>query len=177
MSNLRLLNETEITSSQSSTSITDVFSADFDIYKITVNGVSTVGTTFTGLDVRFINSSGSVISASEYDYAGLEMKTDTTFGENRNTNQSLLYRGFSISTDQAPESTASVSYVFNPFDSSSYTFFLSQHFSTYHSLERAEKYIGVLTQTNSITGFQMLEVNTRPYDSGVIRTYGLRVDS
>ena len=36
MSNLRLINETEITSSVSSVDITDVFSADFDIYCYTL---------------------------------------------------------------------------------------------------------------------------------------------
>ena len=39
MSALRLIKQTEITSSVSSVDITDVFSADFDIYKITVDNV------------------------------------------------------------------------------------------------------------------------------------------
>ena len=34
MSNLRLINETEITSGVASLSVTDVFSADFDITKL-----------------------------------------------------------------------------------------------------------------------------------------------
>ena len=37
MSNLRLINETTVSASTSSVSVTDVFSADFDIYKITTN--------------------------------------------------------------------------------------------------------------------------------------------
>ena len=69
MSNLRLINETEITSGVATVNITDVFSADFDIYKITTSGFTTVSTTSTDLDGRFINSSGSVISSSSYDNA------------------------------------------------------------------------------------------------------------
>ena len=41
MSNLRLINETSITSSVSSVNVEDVFTDDFDIYKITSTGVST----------------------------------------------------------------------------------------------------------------------------------------
>ena len=36
MSNLRLLNETTVTSAVSNVSITDVFTSDFDIYKMTM---------------------------------------------------------------------------------------------------------------------------------------------
>ena len=48
MSNLRLINETTISSAVSSVDITDVFSADFDIYKITASKMTTAGSsTFT----------------------------------------------------------------------------------------------------------------------------------
>jgi len=176
MSNLRLINETEITSSVSSVDITDVFSADFDIYKITTNNFSTVGTTQTALDLRFINASGSVITASEYDYAYLNMKADTTFAEARATNSSFIDNFFGV-PDQSPEGASSVSYVFNPFSSSSYTFVLNQSSRAEAGNFRSQKYIAVLKQTASMTGFQLFETFTRPFDEGVIRTYGLRVDS
>ena len=32
-------------------------------------------------------------------------------------------------------------------------------------------------QTESISGFQLLETATRPFDEGLIKTYGLRVDT
>jgi hypothetical protein len=81
MSNLRLINETTVSASTSSVDVTDVFSADYDIYKITTNNFSTVGTTQTALDLRFLNTSGSVITNSKYDYAYLNMKADTTFAK------------------------------------------------------------------------------------------------
>ena len=64
MSNLRLINETEITSGVSTVNIEDVFSADFDIYKIVANDLSTVGTLQTDPDLRFINSTSSFIFSS-----------------------------------------------------------------------------------------------------------------
>ena len=75
MSNLRLINETTVTSAVRTVEITDVFSADFDIYKIV--GVNNF-TAEEYIDMRLINSSGSVVSASNYDNAGLLMKSDAT---------------------------------------------------------------------------------------------------
>ena len=178
MSNLRLINETEITSGVSTVNIEDVFSADFDIYKIVANDLSTVGTLQTDPDLRFINSSGSVISASNYDYAHLLMRTDTSFTEQRATSQAQLYRFFSQSVDQSPESGSQVSYIFNPFSNSSYSFAIYQSNSAFAGIKSVMKGIGVLKQTASMTGFQVRDSNTtRPFAGGTIRTYGLRVDS
>jgi len=173
MSNLRLINETQITSSVSSVNITDVFSADFDIYKITTNGIEDTTNT-PNLIIRFINSSGSVISASNYDYAYLNMRGEVAFAENRGTNQSYI-RGF-FGFSNATYSQGSVSYIFNPYSSSSYTFALSQ-FSSYEAAVRSIKNIGVLKQTASMTGFQLFDLDSTDFSEGTIRTYGLRVDS
>tara|TARA_B100000427_G_scaffold218192_1_gene182238 strand:+ start:225 stop:758 length:534 start_codon:yes stop_codon:yes gene_type:complete len=177
MSNLRLINETEITSSQSSTSVTDVFSSDFDIYKITLQDISTVGTTDVDINARFINSGGSVDTTGTYNYAVLQLKSYSSFTENRGTTYNRIDR--ITFSDQSPEAQGSVMYVYNPFSSSSYTFINWQS-----SLSRDDGYgegfkgIGGLLELSSITGIQFYDYhNTRPYDSGIIRTYGLRVDS
>ena len=178
MSNLRLINDTSITSGVSTVNITDVFSADFDIYKIVTSGISTVGTSQTDLNMRFINASGSVISASNYDYAYLIMQTHTSFSEGKDTNEAQLYRFFGDSADQEPEDASCVAYIFNPFSSSSYSFALYQNMVASTGVKIAEKGIGVLKQTASMTGFQVIEANgSRPLAGGTVRTYGLRVDS
>ena len=172
MSNLRLINETTVSSAVSTVSVTDVFSADFDIYKIVGN------TNFTGeeyIDIRFINSTGSVVSASNYDNAALLMQSSTSYSENRNTGatkaQYLSYAG-----DVEEEAGSFTSYIFNPFSSSSYTFVLSQGGAKRSANTLILKGVSVLKQTNSITGFQLLP-NTSDVDNANIRTYGLRVDS
>ena len=174
MSILRLINETEITSSVSSVDITDVFSANFDIYKITSQAVS--NTSALGTRLRYINSSGSVISASNYDYARLVLYTYQAFGEGRATNQDHQPAFFG-SSDVAPEGTSAVAYIFNPYSSSSYTFAINQTMSVETTNEFATKYIGVFKQTTSVTGFRAY-TSTDSFDTGTIfRTYGLRVDS
>tara|TARA_B100001939_G_scaffold318419_1_gene305823 strand:+ start:1416 stop:1943 length:528 start_codon:yes stop_codon:yes gene_type:complete len=175
MSALRLINETTVSASTSSVDVTDVFSADFDIYKITTNNFSTVGTTATALDLRFLNESGSVITNSKYDYGYWNMKAETTFAEVRATDATFI-DNFLV-TDQSPEVASSVTYVFNPFSSSSYTYLINQSSRRESGNFRSQKYIAVLKQERRMGGFRLFETNSRPFDSGVIRTYGLRVDS
>ena len=85
MSNLRLINETTA-SSVSSVSMTDVFSADFDIYYLTMttNDLSSA----TDNNYRFINSSGSIITASSYDYASFFLTMYSGFTEGKAENGS-----------------------------------------------------------------------------------------
>ncbi len=177
MSNLRLINDTTITSGVSTVDITDVFSADFEVYKIVANGISTVGTTQTDPNFRFINSSGSVVSSSSYNYAHLIMRADASFTDQYATSQAQLYRFFGESVDQVPEDGSQVSYIFNPFSSSSYTFAIYQNMVASAGLKIAMKGNGVLKQTASMTGFQVIDSNgSRPFAGGNVKTYGLRVD-
>jgi len=176
MSNLRLINETEITSSVSSVDITDVFSADFDIYKIVIPQMVTTGVASTDVAYRFINSSGSIISSSNYDWASLGLLAYNPFQENKATGETYIRK--LGQADQEPEGVGIASYIFNPFSSSSYTFTLWQSSYSFGSGKGGTKGIGVLKQTNSITGIQLYAVSqTRPFDEGIVRTYGLRVDS
>ena len=174
MSNLRLINETEITSSVSSVDITDVFSADFDIYKFTITGLETTGTTQTRLNLRYINSGGSVVSGSTYDYATYRLNSGSSFTEAKSTTATLQQYS---QIDQNPEGAGFVGYVFNPNNSSSYTFQVWQMMSANAGGSLSLKGIGVEHTTASYTGFQILEVSSRPFNNGTIRTYGLRVDS
>jgi hypothetical protein len=169
MSNLRLINETTA-SSVSSVDITDVFSADFDIYKITLNSRKTASGT---LKIRMINSSGSIISSSNYDYAQADMYANTTFGETRSTNNNY-YR-----TLIADDYFSTVLYIFNPNNALSYSFFLSQQIGYYNAAgipTLTSKQIGVLKQTASMSGIHFVS------DTGTLtdfncKIYGLRVDS
>lgn len=174
MSSLRLINETEITSSVSSVDITDVFSADFDIYKIVTNNISTAGSSQVGLDLRFINSAGSVNNNSSYDYAYVNLKPSASFIETRSTNQNHMENFFGVASPSTSY-TSSVGYVINPFSSSTYNFVLHEALNQESGTYRAQKYIGVLKTLDSHTGFRLFETQSRPFNSGVIRTYGLRV--
>ena len=176
MSSLRLINETIVSNDSVSTiSVTDVFSADFDIYKVTVSNLTTVGTTQTRMYIRYINSSGSVVTASNYDNANHELRSNTSYDEERDTNTDK-HRAMGL-TDKAPEGMNAVYYFFNPFSSSSYSFIMGQTSLSQAGAYDSNKGIGVLKQSASMTGFQLLDLSTRPIKFANIRTYGLRVDS
>ena len=177
MSNLRLINETNVTSATSTVNITDVFSADFDIYKIVFTNFHTDEDTYW--DIRYINSSGSVISSSEYDYGQLNVRSNVSFDTFKATDDTSIERILPYMTDDTDGNSNAVVYCFNPFSSSSYTSNIHQASNFEASgIVATPKSIGVLTQTVSITGFQLLSTfATGTLDSGKIITYGLRVDT
>ena len=174
MSNLRLLNETTA-SSVTSMSVTDVFSSDFDIYKITFD---TTGTnTGSDIEMRLISSSGSPVVAAEYDSAFLQMKSNTSFSEVGRTDIDTI-ENLGVSSGVS-SGAGTVIYVFNPFSSSLHTFLLIQN-SSWRSADntlRGHKGISVLTQTSSITGFQVFCESISLSLGYTIKTYGLRVDT
>tara|TARA_B100001939_G_scaffold340186_1_gene347936 strand:+ start:518 stop:1060 length:543 start_codon:yes stop_codon:yes gene_type:complete len=180
MSNLRLINETNVSSFVNTVNITDIFSANFDIYKIVVSDTEPSGVPSTdviALYTRFINASGSVISASNYDRANLLMKAETTFDKDTGSGQTFLYARDYIGNYT---SSGSVTYIFNPYSSSSYTFMLGQGsggYATANNKYRASKQIGVLEQNASMTGINLYSNNSSYSFKALIRTYGLRVDS
>ena len=171
MSALRLINDTTFTNVSSAT-IDNCFSADFDIYKITLTDYDNLGGG-NNLNYRFVDSSGSIITASDYDYASQIIRSYGAFGEDKSTTAT------SISTisydDTLQKSNGSVLYVFNPFSSSSYTFTLWQNSSPSTIGTVGRKGIAMLHQFTSITGINFTTASNFSIDS--VKVYGLRVDS
>jgi hypothetical protein len=175
MSNLRFLNETTVGSSVSTVDVTDVFTSDFDIYKIVVPQMVTNGTASTDVAIRFINSGGSVITLSEYDFANLAVRHYTSFGEEKGTNGTYIQK--LGQADQEPEGTSFVCYVFYPTDSTSYTFVAWEDSYSFGSGAGGGAGIGVYTTKDKITGFRLHAISqTRPFSTSKIRTYGIRTD-
>ena len=170
MSNLRLINETTVSSSVSNVTITDVFSTDYDIYKFTITGLETTGTTQTRLNLRYINSSGSVVSDSTYDYATYRLNTGSSFTQAKSSSQSYQQYG---QIDQDPEGTGLVAYILNPNNTDRYTYHLWQMMSAHSGGSLSYKGIGVEHTIASYTGFQIIDISSRPFNNGKIRTYGI----
>ncbi len=175
MSNLRLINETTVASGVSTVNITDVFNSDYDIYKI----VSTANILNADKDIyiRYINSAGTVITASNYDTATLTMKSHSSFRETPSTRENINYGGL-FNLTSGNESGGAVEYVFNPTNTSTYTFGINQSIGMYSTGTYGTKGIRVLKQTNSITGIHLYNgESTDNFGGGTVRIYGLRVDT
>tara|TARA_Y100000361_G_C11125274_1_gene325547 strand:- start:141 stop:671 length:531 start_codon:yes stop_codon:yes gene_type:complete len=176
MSNLRLINETTTTAGVQTVNITDVFSDEFQIYKIVGANMLGNNSTSSGNNLRFINSSGAVIS-SGYIYAQKVQKGETSSSVNQGSEVRLF--NFFNSVDDSGASPSNVGYVFNPTNTNSYTFAMWQSIGRPSNNLRMYKGIGVYPQLASITGFQV-ELNESASEfagGGKILTYGLRVDT
>ena len=154
-------------SSVTSVDITDCFSANYDVYKIIIRGASSTGA--GGIDLRFINSSGTTISTANYDRAGLQMRSYGSFIEYRATNDNELQLYCYSVEDGGAES---VGYIYNPY-SSDYTFSLNQ-VSSYVDASGGTgwKNIGVLKLTDTITGFNLFNSSVA-FSIDEVSVYGL----
>jgi hypothetical protein len=166
MSNLRLIDETTVSSSVSTVTVTDVFSSDFDVYKI-------VTTLTSGGDgdgsLQYVNDAGTVLVDGTYDYALHILKSNTGYfdykGQNQTTVASLTYCG--------DEGGGTVMHVFNPFSSSSYTYGIVERIGKASGNLRGYKGMNVYKNNVSVSGFKFtFDVNAT---GGLIRTYGIRV--
>ena len=132
-------------------SVTDCFSDTYDVYKIYVSDYKQSNTVYPYL--RFINSSG-VDSSANYDYAGLQLWANTTFGQNRNTNQTAMYDVIGYSDANEPQGGITFD-IFNPYDSSSYTFMKCQSATNSYQPAVGVKSIGVQKVAQQVTGFAL----------------------
>ena len=119
------------------------------------------------IDIRLLDSSGSSISASEYDSANLVLRYGSSFTELRETSATQFTYGAGYVIDSNVGSGGLIAYIYNPYDSSSYTFLQHQQAnSTGHS---GQKYIGVHKSAEQISGIQIR------VDSGTIERLGASV--
>ena len=174
MSNLRLLNETSVTSGVASVSVTDVFTDDFDIYKIFFTDMEIQTESYTNM--RFINSSGSIVSSSNYDNAVQGIYSFTSFGELKGTSDtSIEYLNY-LYPNSYDDGNGNSLYIFNPTNSSSYTFVIHQGSGMANGVGNYNfKGIGVLHELSSITGINLFR--TGNINNLKLRVYGLRVDT
>ena len=175
--NLEFINKTTITEGVTTVNVDNVFSTNYDVYYCQILGLFHDLDVSNGIEgIRFIDSSGSVITASEYAYAVLILKasassTDTTRSTSAN------YLNMNIFTDQLSDSGGANLgfYVFNPYDSSTYTFTKSQEAGQNSADFYGHKAIGCHKSAETIRGFQLYESNAaRTFGGGKINVYGVK---
>ena len=156
--------------SVSSLSVTDCFSDKYDVYFVSITKLDRTNANYLGLRVR---DSGGVDSTANYDFASLQIESSTSFGELRNTNQTSFTTPVQYQGTGADNGAGLSMYVFNPFDSSSFTFFLSQSVGYYSSGLIGHKMIGVHTVAEQILGLEFLpRVGT--FDNITANVYGVK---
>tara|TARA_R110002012_G_scaffold319751_2_gene541234 strand:- start:490 stop:1011 length:522 start_codon:yes stop_codon:yes gene_type:complete len=170
--NLQFIKSVTPDGSSSSISITNVFSAQYDVYVITYT-ITTDSGSPKDVHLRLINSSDTIITNSTYDFAYQQMNTAGSFTDTRLTGQDKI-TGMLGATDFPPEGVAGNLKIYNPFLSSSYTF-ISQQASNSHNGTRAGwRGISQLAETTSCTGLNIFLSSTNPVADSNISVYGVK---
>lgn len=177
MSALRLVKQEIVSSSVSSFIIQDCFTEDFDIYKISVTDLMT--STYCRLNLRFVNSAGSVISTGSYAFSVAQEDTGSTsdIRGNSDTNGFLNFFGYGL-TSSGANSQGSDAWIFNPYQSDTYTFGVSEASSNGTNLVFGKSIGGFKVQTR-VTGIQVNQTvisgSNPTIDNGTVSVYGLRI--
>ena len=117
--NLQLIHQETVSTGVGAVTIDNIFSTNYDVYALT-GYAKTDGTDSASIRGQLLDSTGTIISASEYDYAYLVMYAHQAFTESKATSTTFINNIFGSADN--PETGNAVTYIFNPFDSSSYTF-------------------------------------------------------
>jgi hypothetical protein len=173
---LELIRQQNMNTSTSDISITSLFSGTYSTYFISTSGVQSSG--YSRFTMRLLDSSGNAITATEYDVAMLLLNSASGFTETRGVNDNRFFQflGYNLTDGSAPSQGAS-GYIFNPYESSSYTSVQSQSSNNGGNLV-GMKYIGVHKVAEQITGIQLKSEGfsgTTTFESGTTNIYGLAV--
>lgn len=167
---LRLIKEVELTSSFDQVEIRDVFSDKFRAYTITVDNLSTVGTTNTDVPLRFILSTGQIDTTTQYNIASIVQGAGISKTSLQASTTSLAYLGGA--TNQEPDGSNFKFDVFNPYEEG--RTMVSGVASYRIGAGRYNDNVGVHRLYHRLTGFVIFGSQT--FAKGVIRVYGYRTD-
>ena len=176
MSNLRFIKSVTGTS-VSTVNVTDVFTSDYDIYKITLKDVDlNPSGTNAQLRMRFINANGFVEAANDYDYGYHNVKSFSSFTEGKAQNTSYIEGLIWLGGDSNHAGGSNV-YVFNPYNNDLTTMCL--YYST-SAINTGDKHyytrgIGMYENLARMTGFE-ITTSDNTIDNVKINVYGYRVD-
>ena len=167
--NLQFIKSETVTSGSSNFSVTNIFSAEYDVYYISLDAAQS-GIAASDINARLLDSSSAEISNSNYDYANLRHTIGgSTTAEEKATGGDKFssFIGLAARTQANAGNGGSV-YIYNPFSSSSYTFVNGNSIDTVGA--KGSRYIGVLKETTSCTGIKFFPNNA----SATLKTF--RVD-
>jgi len=144
--NLQFVKSTTAAIGVSSLSITDCFSAEYDVYQVTVTTLQT--STSANIDVRVIDESG-VVTGATYNEAIQVLASNTSFSAI--TGEGVTSMG-GINFNNGAVTGASINItVYNPHDSSSFTF-LTDSSNAWTGNLQGYHGIGVEKTAQTITG-------------------------
>jgi hypothetical protein len=172
MANLSFIKSQSLPSQAATMSVTDIFSADYDIYQVMITSMT--ASADDNMRFTYIDNGGSEITAGNYDYSHTILYSTTSFGNDKNTNQSSnVIGGYGIQT--TTDGMGMVMTVYNPFNS---TYTWNTLHTTYKAgtsnTEAGRRGIGVYTGTDSMTGIKFKMNASGEYEELTVKVYGVK---
>lgn len=161
------------TTSGTNLSITNCFNSTYDVYKVFLSDIDFDGTGDKGIGMRFLDSAGSVIVASEYSSAMAWLYSNTTPGESRYVNITGFSYGFGYTGSNNQGNIGSNLTIYNPYDASSYTLYTS-HSSGVGANLLGNKQIGSHNSAEQITGINIYVNGAGDFARLTVKVYGVR---
>jgi len=156
-------------SSVSSLSVTNCFSANYDVYQVQIN--VSVASGNNNINARLLDSGGSQVSTSTYDLAGLNLNAFSSFAEDRETGNTSFH--YLTQVLDSNDSGVGNTYFFNPYNNASYTFVTSQQANVTGTDFRGRKQIQVEKSTTQATGLYLFTENSGTVNLNV-SVYGVK---
>ena len=138
--------------------IDEVFTDRYDSYFV---NLTKIDGNLSGyyISIKFLDSSGSLITSSDYNWASQQMASDNTYAESKGANTTLInnigYSGSGALDDDKFDGGTSM-YIHNPASSSDFTFVHAQASGFNNSgVLYSFKTCGVLANTDAVRGFRL----------------------
>tara|TARA_R100001082_G_C4362238_1_gene159954 strand:+ start:654 stop:1181 length:528 start_codon:yes stop_codon:yes gene_type:complete len=175
MSALRLIRQDTVSAAIRNIDLTDIFNDDFDVYKIVATGIKAAAN--TRIDAYFIDTAGGVITG-DYNNAALEIKGDTSYNEQKNNLAYIKNIGYC----GADGDGGFVMHIFNPYDSTLNTHFISESYGGFTGDSSTHDNVtyrgaGVLKENSSVGGIRIeMDSQDTAGTLGRVAVYGYRID-
>ena len=165
--NLQFIKSESVSTATTAFDVTDCFNQGYDVYHLVFqNFNATSGTT---IKLRFLDSSNNPITASLYDWAYLNLTSASSFVDTKAINQNII--NFGTTSGNQISNMNTTAYIFNPDNSSTYTYLASQG-ANGDTLE-GRKQISVLTQDSLIKGIRV-DSGSDNMETGTLTIYGVK---
>tara|TARA_R100000655_G_scaffold56508_1_gene94658 strand:- start:18 stop:530 length:513 start_codon:yes stop_codon:yes gene_type:complete len=147
-----------------------IFSAQYDNYFIQLE----LASSSTYNEIYMTDSSNNKLTTAKYDQAMLVMKSNTSFTEHRDTGASVGWREFGAYIDNEDEGYGMSFYLFNPFDSSKYTFGIAQSASMVSNVLWGGKAVALYESAEQCNGLYLTNSGTVTMDYIRANIYGVK---
>lgn len=152
--NLQFIEEINSAGEVTAFDMNNIFDKGYDQYNIYVN-LEDSSTNGGYMGLRFFDSTNTIISGNEYDWAGQQLKSYSGFDNSWQAQNNSQIAPIVVGTNDDFRGGGALIRVFSPDNSSSYTFITAQSATYMDSGMDGTKTIGVHTVAEKITGVRL----------------------